>query len=119
MTASSDGVKSRIGDVYNDLPSTRDTDITEHLANAQAYVNEYTGSQSGTLIDSAVENLAAMYCCVEAAGGNSTGFNFSIGKGSFDFPTEKYKELAEKFKQMAEMELSVAGRKIRYAKTNS
>ena len=118
MVATLANVKSRIGDIYNDLPSTKDTDIADFILDSTAWVDEYTGTTSGILHDSAATNLAAIYTLIEAGGGQAVGFDYSIGKMQVDRPVSKYTELIAKLELNLKEEIKALGKKVRYAKVN-
>ena len=58
----------------------KDTIITAMLARGQAYVNEYTSSATGTIVDNAVEDFAALYILQRMVAGSSSANTITVGE---------------------------------------
>jgi len=73
MAVDRENVQRLIGELYDMLSTdTNEADqiIDAQIARAEAYVDEYTGSQTGTLRDVCVEDFAAMFILQRMATGS-------------------------------------------------
>jgi len=119
LTADSTHVLTRLGDVYNDMPTTtKAADVIQFITDAQSVVDNYTGSQTGALVDSAVADLAAAYCTVSATGGKAVGLKYSLGQMSVDRPKAKFEAMAEKLMKSAMTGMQLLGKKARHTVVN-
>jgi len=80
MAASSTNVQYLLGDLYDAMGSSKADIVTAMITRAQAYVDEYTGSKTGTIIDAAVEDFAALYCVQRMVAGSSSAHSITIGE---------------------------------------
>jgi len=77
--ASSTNVQYLLGDLYDAMGSDKATIVTAMIARAQNYVDKWTGTATGNLVDNAVESFAALYILQRMMAGSSSANSISIG----------------------------------------
>jgi len=108
IAASDLNVTYLIGDLYEAMGDDKATIVTAMVARAQAYVDAYSGSQTGTLIDNAVETLAAMYILQRMiAGSNSTN---RINIGAITIGEKEISVQVEELRKQFDDQMKMVGR---------
>lgn len=108
MAADADNVQYLLGDLYDALGTNKDTIITAMIARAKNYVDEYTGSKTGGIVDNTIESVAAMYILQRmVTGSNSTN---AINIGAIRIGAKDVRAQIEELRRQIEEQLGVVGR---------
>jgi len=78
MAASATNVQYLLGDYYTEMGADKVAIVAAQLVRAQNYVDKYTGSQTGGVVDNVVEDLAASYCLIRASSAAGAGDSFDV-----------------------------------------
>jgi len=120
MAADRENVERLIGELY-DIISTDtnkvDQIITTQMTRAAAYVDAYTGSQTGVLRDAVVEDFATLFILQRMAAGSS-GI-LAINLGDISLGEKPIAVQINELRRQAQEKLNILGRKSKTILTQS
>ena len=114
MAVDRENVQRLIGELYDILSTdtnTADQILTTQMARAEAYVDAYTGSQTGTLRDACVEDFAALFVLQRMAAGSSGVL--AINLGDIALGEKPIAVQINEMRRQAQEKLNILGRKTK------
>jgi|TARA_R100000501_G_C2620684_1_gene113930 hypothetical protein len=108
MVASDTNVQYLLGELYDAMGTDKATIVTAMVARAQNYVDSYTGSKTGNLVDNAVESYATLYCLQRMVAGSNSANSISIG--SINIGAKQIQTQISELRTQGKEQLAMVGR---------
>ena len=116
MVASYEQVRNRVPDLESEIGTGSAAVIAELISGAQAYIDDWTGNQTGDLVDAAMADLASAMLCDQMMASTAHGVNVTVG--GLSVSSKDLATMSSNFRTSSQRSLASFGKDGKIEKVN-